>query len=792
MELILLILMFVILIGMAIQLSSHSKAMDQIVEELKTIRKQRETPPAQDHPKAPESTGVQPKAEPIRIEIRKEIKLDIQRETVPPPAVRLEGPIFEEPGPQPVRTPAEGPRDPAHGKSWWDRWLAENPDIEKFIGENLINKIGIAVLVLGIAFFVKYAIDQDWINEGSRVCVGLFCGLVLLGLAHRLRRSYHSFSSVLVGGGLTVFYFTIAFAFHQYHLISQDSAFIIMCTITALAVILSVGYDRIELAILASLGGFVTPMLVSTGEGNYRVLFTYLAILNAGLIVLSYYKKWRVLNFISFVFTEGIYLTWIIGKSDDLNFPYLNIFWFGMVFYLLFVLMNAIHHVIRASRLNAFDFLMMFSVNFVFYASGIYLLVEGGMGDYKGLFTGALGIINLLLSWIFYRQSRADINFIHLLIGITLTFTSLAVPVQLKGNDITLFWAAEMVVLLGLYQRTRISLLKSSSAILGILVITSLVMDWYAFYVRSHQPFRVFLNTGSITGSLVALSCLLNYLLLGRQKETLYLRGIPMAQARGVFLCGSALILLVTGALEIFFQFHYRLAERGIAPIFLESYLFAFFILLFYLLRKNKIRMEDFLRLGLPLVLFFYYLIHTAGNYETEQLLLRTGQDRPYFMANWVSDCLLLILCLGTIPFARRGDPEPKRWLPGFSWICTLAILVVISIEFRNAYVWISYSDPSSILHAESLYDKAGLTIIWGISSFVIIWIGMSKGFRPLRIFALIIFAISLLKLFILDIRHIQPAGKIIAFILLGMLLLMVSFMYQRLKRLIVEDIRPS
>src|SRR6185436_1356564 len=136
--------------------------------------------------------------------------------------------------------------------------------------------------------FVKYAIDKDWINEVGRIIIGLACGSLLIGLAHRMRKNYRSFSSVLVGGGLTVFYFTIAFAFHQYQLLSQLSAFIIMVVITAFAVLLSVLYDRMELAILASIGGFITPFLLSTGNNNYVALFSYLGILNTGLIVLAY------------------------------------------------------------------------------------------------------------------------------------------------------------------------------------------------------------------------------------------------------------------------------------------------------------------------------------------------------------------------------------------------------------------------------------------------------------------------------------------------------------------------
>ena len=135
--------------------------------------------------------------------------------------------------------------------------------MEKFIGENLINKIGIAILVLAIGFFVKYAIDQNWVGPIGRVSIGILCGVILILIAHRLRSSYTSFSSVLAGGGLAVFYFTISLAYHQFHLFEQSVAFIIMIVITVFAVLLSILYNKQELAVIALLGGFIAPFLVS-------------------------------------------------------------------------------------------------------------------------------------------------------------------------------------------------------------------------------------------------------------------------------------------------------------------------------------------------------------------------------------------------------------------------------------------------------------------------------------------------------------------------------------------------
>nr|WP_305050274.1 DUF2339 domain-containing protein [Elizabethkingia bruuniana] len=176
-------------------------------------------------------------------------------------------------------------------KSWLQIFKEKNPDIEKFIGENLINKIGILILVLGISFFVKYAIDKNWINEPARVGIGILCGALIMGVAHRLKKNYKAFSSVFVAGAISIFYFTIGIAFHDYHLFNQATAFIIMVVITIFSAFVSVSYDRKELAVLSLIGGFAVPFMVSTGEGNYKVLFTYIAILNIGMLIIAYFKN---------------------------------------------------------------------------------------------------------------------------------------------------------------------------------------------------------------------------------------------------------------------------------------------------------------------------------------------------------------------------------------------------------------------------------------------------------------------------------------------------------------------
>src|SRR5579871_1576307 len=258
MEIVIVLALIIFLIIIYRFFSANEKSLDSIRNEIYHLRQDINRlndkidirQPVQTKPTEPVTKKIEEKPlfipAPEKIIASEEIKL----ERVQPPVEK----VVEEEKQEPVHMAAEKTVQqniaPQTKRSWFDQWLHDNPDIEKFIGENLINKIGIAILVLGIAFFVKYAIDQEWINKVGRVCIGLLCGGILIGLAHRLRKNYHSFSSVLVGGGLAVFYFTIAFAYHQYHLIEQTPAFVIMIVITVFAVILSVLYDRIELGII--------------------------------------------------------------------------------------------------------------------------------------------------------------------------------------------------------------------------------------------------------------------------------------------------------------------------------------------------------------------------------------------------------------------------------------------------------------------------------------------------------------------------------------------------------------
>ncbi|RYZ78992.1 MAG: DUF2339 domain-containing protein, partial [Proteobacteria bacterium] len=350
---------------------------------------------------------------------------------VPPVAVPIQtpsnAPALEKATAQPERVadftmkkPPEKAVPKAPKKDFWESFKEKNPDLEKFIGENLINKIGILILVLGVSYLVKYAIDKDWINEPARVGIGILAGALVMGVAHRLRRNYAPFSSVLVAGAISIFYFTIGIAFHDYHLFSQTAAFIIMVVITAFSAFVSLSYNRMELAILSLIGGFAVPFMVSTGAGNYVVLFTYIFILDVGILAMAYYKKWLAVNILSFAFTVVLFGGWLISDLATEQPHFAGAFGFAFAFYTIFVLINIVNNIRNRGAFSISELSVISSNTFFFYGVGMAIL-NVWHPELKGLFTAALSIINLIYATVLYKKFGADKTTVYLLIGLTLT-----------------------------------------------------------------------------------------------------------------------------------------------------------------------------------------------------------------------------------------------------------------------------------------------------------------------------------------------------------------------------------
>ena len=667
-------------------------------------------------------------------------------------------------------------------------FFERNPDIEKFIGENLVSKIGIAILVLAIGFFVKFAIDNNWIGPAGRAGIGILCGGILVFVAHRLRTSYTAFSSVLAGGGLAVFYFTITLAYHQFHLFGQTAAFIIMIVITAFAIALSILYNRQELVVIALVGGFAAPFLVSDGSGNYQELFTYLLILNTGLLVIAYNKAWRLLNLLAFIFTVILFSGWLfsLGGGAKPNTLF-NGFLFATCFYILFFFVNIANNIKENKKFIASDFGILLSNTAFYFTIGLYCFSLMNKPEYRGLFTILIGVFNLVASYFLFRKRTVDNNILYLLIGITLTFISLTAPIQLHGHNITLFWASETVLLYWLFQKSKIKIIEYSSLVVWIAMLVSLLIDWANLYANS-MSVNIIFNKGFITGLYAAIATYLLFIL--RNKTPVADSNIPeRVISKKVFRNAGIVLLFLTGALEINYQFNYNFPGFELNIIYLQLYYFAFILLLLLFNNKisvTKISLYSRLSLLVSSVLFFMICLPVITRLQSE--LLQEQKYLSYFNACWLNAVLMAIILYQIIKVEKVKSLFKLISYDVVIWLTCAFVVLFLSFELFWLANSIFYNKETSLDEIQNVFIKTGLPILWGLSSFSFMWLGMKYKFKPLRVISLVLFLITLLKLFIFDISNIPVGGKIAAFFCLGVLLLIVSFMYQRLKKIIIQD----
>ena len=701
----------------------------------------------------------------------------VARAERPRVVVAIEPPLGAPPVPPPPSRP-----------SFFER----HPDLEKFIGENLINKIGIAVLVVGLGLLMQYAINKEMISETGRILIGLASGGLLVFFAHRLRTSFKAFSSVLVAGGIAVFYFSIAIAFHQYHLIGQTAAFAIMVVITGLAVLFTLAYDRKELAVIALLGGFAVPFLVSTGDGNFRVLFTYLLILDIGMLVLANFKKWHIINVLSFTLTLLIFVLWCGNAYGELDPPpSLGAFAFATAFFIVFFGMNLRYNLRHKQAFGALDHTLLLVNTAAYYAAGMYLLSDLPV-RVTGLFTVLLGLFYLVFALYFQRKEGVPRTLKLLLIGLVLTLISLAVPVQLEGSYITLFWAAEAVLLLWFAQRTGIRLIERASVLVAVLMGISLWMDLSTIYGwGAAETMRPLLNKGWITGMVVAVALGGAAVLLRRREaDHEVLPGLTARVLGSLMATTGTIVLYLINLLELRYQLE-RMFDLHVVVLALMAYSLLFVLVLDRTTRSSA----PIFRAAVALLLVVSGVIYLTAFYANSRYALwlfmneRGGEGFGPF--HYIAFALMVMAVVRIALLARERITRSSSAWNLYLWAMCAFVMVFASQELDHAMLLLR-SNATSVDAGLADARRVGYPILWGIGSFLFMVYGMRQRMRMVRVIALCLFAITLLKLFLFDLGELSEGGRVAAFIFLGALLLVISFMYQKLKVLLKEDAPPA
>ncbi|MBV9924376.1 MAG: DUF2339 domain-containing protein [Acidobacteria bacterium] len=324
---------------------------------------------------------------------------------------------------------------------------AKPRDIESLIGGSVFSWAGIILVAFAAAFALKYAFDRDWISPAIRVTLGALAGLGLLGVAEHLRRKgLRPYAYVLSGGGVLILYLSVYAAYDFYQLLSQPLAFLLMTTVTAVAVLLSVRHNALPIAILGLVGGFLTPILLSTGQDNQVALFTYVSLLDAGVLAVAYFKRWRVLDFLSFVATALMTLGWAF-KFYDRGKLWTTLL-FVSLFFVVYSLLALFHNVLPRRRSRWFDVALL-GANATAYFGFCYAMWTDASYANAAPAAQAL-LVSFFFGGLFYAartRSSDDRLLAYAYVAAAVTFLTAAVAIQLELQWVTIVWAVEGLML---------------------------------------------------------------------------------------------------------------------------------------------------------------------------------------------------------------------------------------------------------------------------------------------------------------------------------------------------------
>jgi uncharacterized membrane protein len=777
----LLLIVFILLIVFVARTTYLSSKFNELEARLKALeRKSLETPVSSSPLIAPSPIATPGKSVPASV--------------TPPRAVRetTASTVAAKPSATAPPVIAPDPEAPSRTREEW----------ESLIGGKLLNRIGALALIIGVGFFLKYAFDNHWISETTRVLIGVAVGFIcLMGAGRTHKRGFQIFSQGLVGAGIAILYLSVYASFNFYQLVSQPVAFGLMGAVTVIAFVEALRFDAAAISLLACLGGFLTPFMLSTGEANEAGLFTYVVILDLGMIFILLRKSsWVALEPLSVVGTYIIYFSWFSAYHTPtdtlLTLIFLTLFW--AIFHGL-----DIFRVVTAPASSAEVRRVVAWFHAALFFGALYFLIDPHFHSQMGIAATVASVLYFGSAVALERRRPVVDKAVMQYALIAAIFLAIAVAIEFEKFTIMIFWTVEAGVLVWAGTRYQRQYLWTAGLVLFAITALELLGVEGSLAASPPEGFHLLLNQRALAYVLLAASL---------------------------------------GASAFFF----RSVKGPLAARLVESLHYGWILLLFILLtvetndvfRSRMINATDQIQKALS----FSRFMAMAGVWSVYGLVLARGGTRIYIrpvLFSGVSVGLIAACLAGMRGIAfdplRGFTPIANirmyvivltviamflevRWLKSIvgrsTWIPEIRetiqilgvvlLLVLLTGETRDIFEKAIQSvaggsghpgESDELRRLENL-KQLSLSGIWLAFSIGLMVFGIWRRTRVLRLLAIVLFGFTILKVFIYDLSFLETLYRIFSFVALGLILLAVSYLYQKYRAIILgpspgEDAEP-
>ncbi|MPZ17276.1 MAG: DUF2339 domain-containing protein [Luteitalea sp.] len=662
-----------------------------------------------------------------------------QQPTVPAPSARA---AAAEHTPH-QSMPPESSALESHPEATGPAPAAPRGEIETLIGTRWLLYIGVAAIILGLGYFVRYAFAQLWLNEVTRVGLAATAGVGLIALGERLvARGTPLFGQVLSSAGLVVLYVAVYAAYGYYALIESALAFPLLLGVTALAYVLARRYESLPFAALAVIGGFVTPFLAGGYRESPIALLTFDLVLAGGTVVIAARHDWPALPVLAYAATAASLLGWA-------NSAYQPSLW-----------------------LTTELFLTAFAAVFILAA----LQARHSSSPRKDVIVAAI-LSAPVLYYIVSLGLLAGHDAALLVFLVALALVGVMFDVGSERRDATLvFWAAAAVPFLVHAQGfARGEWLWPALGAGGAIYVAHLLVAWRSAGASdSSQPRPVPLSR-------VALIHLNGWWLFAVSYQLLGVHA-PDWQAPATLGLAAVNGLVATGLwsrLPAAAMHHLGLALGLTAAsivIWLEGYVATVALAIegCSLVWLGLIGQRRWAR-GVGELLVIVAGLRLVGHL----LSGHAGIAVPFLNTlAFTSTCVVAVMYV-TAAMYRRWEAAAQDGMRALLFVsANLVTLLALTVETSTAFQHLGYS--GSWLTSPDLARQGTISALWAGYALVLVAIGLRRQYAPIRYLALALFAVTILKVFVIDLATLSQFYKMATVLVLGVLLLIVSYLYTK------------
>ena len=708
--------------------------------------------------------------------------------------------VAKEP-PAPKRSAIEERTAEALSKLW--QWIIVGEEYRKggmskeyAVATTWMLRAAMLLLVLGLAYFIKYTHDRNLLPPELRLSVAALFTLALLGAGCRLLKDakYRIFGTALAGAGFTGLYLCVFASVSVYHLLEAWIGLAGLVVVTAAGVALALRFNSIILAVLAVCGGYLAPILMDTGSHNLVGLYSYMLILVIGSLIIARMRSWQPVNILSFLFTWGIftvskpfpeynsYNTPLISLSnwmqvaDEVNRGYTVALAAGTLFFLAFCVQTVAFNLFTKRKVSLLElgFAALNGIVFMMLAIPPTIGIYGR--EYAAAITFGGALVYLLQIALLIRVKMEDRNLLLTLMVFACGLIALTFPLLLEQDHLAVAWSVQAAAMLYIACRTRsVVLLRLSYIVYMIAAVRLLGFDLSRGYWRHLVGFWTrLLNFGSYTAALTG-----GFFLLKRYGADLMSeapakfipaegepRPVYSQSAKAMFWSAFAVsFLLIAG------EFTY-LPHLRIGGVIATAAVYLLFLSLIpRLFRENTVGIISAGAFMLILFLVFVAITWHSGGQSIHDSLWR-------FFPNLLAVTALVFagLLFGTL---GGGKGEETGWKKAQSALSSERFFILSAIA-----LWFVYSTDETYflvgLYGSRSGARIAVSLLWGFYALAFLAFGILRKKKVVRIPALVLFAVTVLKIFFHDLAGTPALYRIAGCMITGAVLVAGAWLYAR------------